>query len=154
MSIYTDLLEAVSNGKKFKVDLINKSLWIDRKEIIREGVRTDENKEFIEKWDLALDYGNKPTDENPWEMVEFLYKEYKYSVPGKSPVKSYFKANSVDELTDSDLAYNISRDYAQAQIEGYILLASLAGILTWEFGDHWFWQGNDKDLVILKNFVE
>ena len=35
MSIYEDLLNAVDKGKKFKVDLINKSLWINKKQIRR-----------------------------------------------------------------------------------------------------------------------
>jgi hypothetical protein len=160
MSIYRDLINAVGDGKKFKVDLIHKSLWIDKKQIIREGeivYEQDKSKDLIKKWDLALDYGNTvPLDENHWNAIEFLYKEFKHSAPSEhSNKKSYFKALSVDELTDEELAYNIDRDFGQCLIEGYILLASLQGWLKWEHGDYWFWQSEtDENLIVLRNWVE
>lgn len=159
MSIYTDLIDAVSNGKKFKVDLINKSLWINKKQIIKEGeivYEQDKSKELIKKWDLALDFANMSLDENPWSCIETLYKEYKHSVPRENSNKrSYFKALSVDELTDADLAFHESRDLLQAKLEGYVLLGSLKGWIKWEFGDRWFWQSEeDENLVIIRNWIE
>ena len=80
MSIYTNLLDAVDNGKKFKVDLVNKSLWIDKKQIIKEGEIVHEqykSKELIEEWDLE-DWGiEMEIDKNPWKLIEFLYDKYK-----------------------------------------------------------------------------
>lgn len=158
MSIYSELLDAVSNGSKFKVDLKNKSLWINRRKIIEKGELYEQNqgKELIKKWDLALDYGNVPLDENPWEVIKMLYDDYKHSVPGKnSNGKSYFKALPVEELTDAELAYNNDRDYSRAQFEAYVLLASLAGWITWDWGDYWFWQDTeDKELIILREWIE
>lgn len=158
MSIYEDLLNAVSNGKKFKVDLINKSLWINKKQIIKEEnvvYEQDKGKELIEKWDLASDFASMPLDENPWSCIETLYKEYKHSAPREnSNKKSYFKALPVDELTDADLAYGYDRGYSQAMLEGYILLGSLVGWISWEYGNNWFWYGNDPELVIIRNWIE
>lgn len=158
MSIYSELLDAVDNGKKFRVDLNNKSLWINRKQIIKEGEivhEKDKSKDLIKEWDLALNYGCMPLDGNPWGLIEILYKDYKRSVPSKNGnKKSFFNALPVDELTDVELAYNYDRDFADAMLSGYILLASLVGWLKWEHGDHWFWQAEDKDLVILKRWVE
>lgn len=159
MSIYTDLLDAVDNGKKFKVDLINKSLWINKKQIIKEGEivnERDKSKELIEKWDLALNFASMSLDENPWSCIEILYKEYKHSIPSEnSNKKSYFKALLVDELTDADLAYGYNRNYSQAMLEGYILLGSLKGWIKWEYGDHWFWKSDeDENLVIIRNWIE
>ena len=69
-------------------------------------------------------------------------------------MKSYFKALPVDKLTDYELAYNSNRDFLQAVLEGYILLATLQGWLTWEYENQWFWQNqDDKYLVILKNWI-
>lgn len=158
MSIYTEFLEAVDQGKQFKVDLINKSLWINKKQIIKEGEiinEQDKGKELISRWDLALNYGSVPLDENPWELIEMLYKDYKRSVPREnSNKKSYFKALSVNELTDADLAYNYDRDFANAMLSGYILCGSIVGWIQWINGNHWFWKGNDPELVVLKNWIE
>lgn len=160
MSIYTDLLNAVYNGKKFKVDLIDKSLWINKRQIIKKGGIVhvhDKSKELIEEWDLE-DYGIEyDIEKDPWTTVKFLYSyHYKRSVPKEhSNKRSYFKALSVDELDDFELAYNFDRNLGQAILEGYVLLASLKGILKWDFGDHWFWQyEDDDDLVVLRNWVE
>ena len=153
MSIYTDLLDAVDNGKKFKVDLINKSLWINKKQIINER---DKSKELIEKWDLE-DFGFQyEIDKNPWKLIEFLYHEFKHSVPKENESKrSYFKALSVDELTDADLAFHEARDFSQAKLEGYILLGSLNGWIKWEYEDNWFWKSDeDENLVIIRNWIE
>ena len=157
MSIYQDLLNAVEDGKKFKVDLVNKSLWIDRKLTIQEGVIIDEqnqSKELINRLDLKCINWIYPLNEYPWKWVEFLYDTYKHSVPSENNQRSYFKALSVDELNDNELAYNAERNYMQAILEGYILLSSLQGWLKWEHGDHWFWKAEDKDLVVLKNWIE
>lgn len=159
MSIYKDLIDAVDKGKKFKVDLINKSLWINKQQIIKEGEivhEQDKSKDLICPKDLVCMGWENPLNENPWDWIEFLYQEFKHSAPSENSNKrSYFKALSVDELTDEELAYNIDRDFGQCLIEGYILLASMQGWLKWEFGNHWFWQSEtDPDLVIIKNLVE
>ena len=157
MSIYKDLIDAVDKGKKFKVDLINKSLWIDKKQIIMEGEIVDEKskeKEFIKPRDFDCMGWTNDLNENPWDWVEFLYQEYKHSVPGEhSNKRSYFKALPVDELTDEELAFNIDRDFGQACLEGYILLASLQKWLTWPNENHWFWQGEDENLIVIKNWI-
>lgn len=154
MSIYAELLSAVYNGQKFKVDLINKSLWINKKQYIREGENIYGSYYFIEEDDLEpYGYVDK-LNEDPWCWIESLYYDYKHSVPSeKSNKKSYFKALSVDELTDSEIAYNKEREFMQAMLEGYILLGSLVGWIEWTYGDHWFYQANDKDLVILKSWI-
>lgn len=150
MSVYGDLITAAIKGKRFKVDLIDKSLWIDKKQIIEKGVVLDGTKDLIKNDDFVFD-----KSKDVWGLVEDAYKLYKFSVPSEHDnSKSYFKALSVDDLTDADLSYNLQRTIAQAILEGFILLASLQGWLKWEFGEHWFWQGTDKDLVVLKNWIE
>ena len=157
MSIYTELLDAVDNGKKFKVDLVNKSLWINRTQIIKEGEIVhdeDKSKDLIKEWDLALHFGSMPLDEQPFGVIELLYNKYKHSAPREhSNKKSYFKALPVDELTDGDLAYGYDRDFADAMLCGYILLGSLVGWIKFENENHWFYQGKDKELIILKEWV-
>lgn len=157
MSIYMDLLNATKEGRRFKVDLTNKSLWIDRKPIIEKGVVLINANNLIEPRDSAwfCSEQEKPFNEHPWDWVEGLYHMYKHSVPGgHSNCKVYFKALPVDELSDVELAYNPERDFMQAALEGYILLASLQGWLQWQNETHWFWQcQNDKELVVLKDWI-
>ena len=159
MSIYRELLDEVDKGKRFKVDLMEKSLWINKRQIIKKGEivnEQDKSKEFIEEYDLALEYGSLSLCRSPWEVIEVLYTEFKKSVPSEhSNRKSYFKALSADELSDAELAYGSDRDYAQARIEGYVLLASLQSWLKWEHGTHWFYQSpSDSELIVLKNWIE
>jgi hypothetical protein len=154
-----DLLDAAYNGKKFKVDLVDKSLWINKKQIIEKGIIIDEQNKSKEL--ICVNDSNEfgyyiPLNEEPWKWIEFLYETYKHSVPRENTnSRSCFKALSVDELKDGELAYNADRDYMIAILEGYILLGSLQGWIKWEYGNHWFWQSeHDKDLVVLRNFVE
>ena len=156
-SIYKDLLTVADNGGKIKVDLINKSLWVNGKQIIKEGEihnEQDKSKELINlPNDLATYFGAESTNE-PWDLVEIIYDEFQKSVPGKKEVKSYFKSKSVDELTDADLAYNYDRYFASIMLEGFILLAGLKGLLKWQNPDHWFWQGSNPNLIILRMHIE
>ena len=162
MSIYTDLLEAAHNGKKFKVNLVDKSLWIDRKQVIKQRVivsNKEKDEELIGEFDLEDFIGGGELvrlDKEPWEVVKFLYYEFKHSVPKeKATKKSYFKALIADELTDEELAYNIDRFLGQAMLEGYILLASMQGWLKWEYGDRWFWQcDEDLELIVLCDWIK
>lgn len=142
MSIYSDLLSAVEYGSKFKINLVKKTLMIDGKDIIIEGNLID-NKDF------------QVNERNPWDIVESLYALYKRSAPTAhhNGNKPYFKADSVEDLTDNEIAFNFDRNLCQAALEGYILLASLSGWLVWQNDSHWFWQGTDKELVVLKEWI-
>ena len=141
MSVYNELLERVSKGAKFNINLVEKTLKIDGKEIVLEG-------NLIDDTDVNLSF-------DCWEVLEMLYSQYKRSVPSErhNGNKPYFKAVSVEELTDNELAFNASRNYCQCQLEGYVLLAGLSGLLTWQNENHWFWQGIDKQLVVLKEWI-
>lgn len=153
-SIYKLLVDSVDQGCKFKIDLKDKNLWIGKTQLIAEGFCDKEN-DFIQIDDLFSEGFDANLNDDPWNWIEVLYEEYKHSVPGEhnNQNQSYFKGLSSDELTDNELAFNISRDLGQAILEGYILCASLQGWLKWNNENHWFWQGKDKDLVILKDWI-
>ena len=140
-SIYANLLERVSMGSKFNINLVEKTLKIDGKDIELKGCMIDNN-------DLVR---IGITSDSPMEIVEQLYANFKRSVPSaRYNGKSYFKALDVEELNDSDIAFNWDRGYAQAALEGYILL----GGLIWTDDKHWFWQSEyDSSLVILKEWI-
>lgn len=152
-SLYKQFLIDVYNGKSFRIDLKNKTLKVNKKTVIQDGIIEDEKK-FINESDL-IDFGIDTLSHEPYSLIEELFKEFKYSVPSKSNdgCTSYFKALKADELTDEELVINMPRNFAQAILEGYILFASLQGWLKWNNDNHWFWQGKDKDLIILKEWI-
>lgn len=146
MSIYMDLLHAVECGAKFKIDLKEKTLDIERKEIILQD-------NLIEKNDLVF-LGIYETES--WRVIEELYLRYKRSTPSahNNGNKPYFKADSVEYLTDDELAFNESRNFMQCALEGFILLASLNGMIEWHNENHWFWQSQlDKELIVLREWI-
>lgn len=147
MSVFMDLLDTVNHGKKVCINLTEKTIKVNKKEI------NLKDSELIGSNDMnAINI----TAIEPWGIVEELYAKYKRSVPrGRSQMnKSYFYADSVEDLTDNEIAFNMARDFAQACLEGFILLAGLSGLLEWQNENHWFWQSTkDKQLIILKEWI-
>ena len=146
MSLYLDLIEAVSIGKKIHINLVEKTVKVNGKEINLD--KTD----LIDITDMEYVRCNLI---NPWEIIEELYGNYKRSIPSATVLtnKPYFKADSVEDLTDMEMAFNMNRNEAQVILEGYVLLAGLSGWFTWEYDKHWFWQGTDKELVVLREWI-
>lgn len=146
MSIYNEVLDAVRNGKKFRVNLKEKSLKVDGKFIIERG-EYDNEKELIHIGDCTL---------SAITMLEDLYEQYRTSVPSSTVLgsQSYFKALEVDELTDYDLVNNIGRNEAQASLELYILCNREQLFKEmFEGNSKWFWQGKDKSLIVLREWL-
>lgn len=139
MTIYEKLIDEVQKGEKFSVNFRTKSIKVGRQYIVKEGVY---NEDLIEK------------SNDVWNELENLYEEYKYSCPTETQLgnKSYFKALNYEEMNDEDLAFGTNRNVAQAKLEAYILLHSLVGDLTIEYG--WFWQSKaNKEFIILKEWI-
>lgn len=141
MSLYSELIQKVAKGSKFNINLVQKTLSIDRSDVTLEGNLIDEN-----------DVGNG----NPWEILETLYLSFKRSVPSAhhNGSRPYFKADNVEELSDDEIAFNEPRNLAQFALETYVLFASLSGWLKIENEKHWFWQSDiDKSLVVLREWL-
>ncbi len=148
MNVFDCLVNSVKEGKSFVVDFENKTLKVDGKEIVKDGEYD------TSKFDSLID---KPAD--AMREAEALYLSYKYSYPSESDARkskrAYFKALTYDEMTDKEMIVAEPRNIAQARLEGFILLATLAGYLTWDnsYGT-WFWQSQtEPDLVILKKWI-
>jgi len=142
MNIYNRLVESVSNGEYFYVNLKTKSIKIGKEMVIDEGNYCGEL------------IGDLPKD--PWEMLEELFINYYMSRPGarSERKKSYFAAKPINEMTDIELACGEPRLLAQAKLEGFVLCAVLSGLLKWNprFGT-WFWKSKRyPKLVLLKDW--
>ena len=148
MTIYEELLSRVEQGEKFKINFEQRSMKVGKDWLIKNG----------ECEVGRVLYGMNPIAIK--EQIERMYQRFKYSCPSErsdSKRKGYFKALSVDELTDEQMIYGKSRELMQAQLEGFILCAILMNHLKWEdlTEEKWFYQSpNDKDLIILKSWIE
>lgn len=146
-NIYQEALQAVEEGARFKIDFQSRSLKLDGKFIIQDG-----------KYEGDLGVSGCSEDDF-FTNVEELYHCYKYSVPSeRSESKShqYFRALPERKLTDDAMMYGECRDTAQIGLELYVLCQIINGF-KWDSGKmgNWFWQSEtDKDLVILKKWVE
>lgn len=146
-NIYEEAIRAVDGGAKFKIDFRSRNLKINGKYIIQG-----------DKYEGKLGVPTCSEDEF-FSTVEELYLRYKYSVPSQrseSKSRQYFKALPERDLNDDAMLYGERRDKAQIELELFFLCQVINGF-KWnpEKMGKWFWQSKtDKDLVILKNWVE
>ena len=147
MMIYNSTIERVRKGAKFRVHLESRTLIVNGKKVIDNGIYEGE-------------LGIPPISlESSLAMIEHLYGQYKHSVPSERSErkrKRYFKALPEEQLEDDDMRYGLLRDEAQIRLELAVLCLVINGSLVWD--EHrmgkWFWQSdNDKDLIILRQWV-
>ena len=148
MTIYEELLSRVEQGEKFSIDFEKRNMKVGKDWLIKNG--ECENSRIL--------YDCNPVQ--ILELIESRYEDFKYSCPSErsgSKRKGYFKALSVDELTDEQMVYGMNREYAQAKLEGFILCTILMGHFKWdeETMGKWYWQSKkDPSLVILREWIE
>lgn len=147
-TIFDSTIERVRKGARFKVSFQTRTLIVGGKKVIDNG-----------KFEGELGIGQVPC-EQALAYIEDLYAQYKHSVPSERSERKrrkYFKALSEDDLNDEDMIYGTLRDIAQIVLELTVLCFILNDSLIWneEKMGRWFWQSpNDKDLVILREWVE
>lgn len=147
MTIYEELIQRVSNGEPFHIDFKKRSMNVGKQKIINNG-----------EYDVERQLMGEAAS-NPLLIIEEFYRLYKYSLPSErsdNKRRKYFKALSIEQLTDWQLMTAERREIAQARLEGFILCSMLNGSFGWadDMGK-WFWQSkNDPDLVILKSWIE
>lgn len=150
MSIYLELIGRVHDGEPFYIDFEKRNMKVGKKYLIKDG-KFDEPQELIS--------GTYDT-QAILNMIEELYKEYKYSLPSErsdNKRKKYFKALPMEEITDAQLMVAERREVACATLEGFVLCMVVSGQLMWneEIMGKWFWQcPSDPDLIILRSWVE
>ena len=139
MKTYEEILEAISNGASYKINLEKRTLVVNRKQI-----------------DIVS--GEKMSVESVLEKIEELYYCYKYSIPSATePSRPYFKALKYNELSQEDQTYGPNRDIARFELEYFVLQSIINGSFVWneETMGKWFWRSsNDYDLVILRSWID
>lgn len=149
--IYEELLERVANGEKFHIDFEKRNMRVGRQYLIKNGEYDKER-----KLELAPHYSSMNII---LYILKDLYRDYKYSTPSErseNKRRKYFKALSVDELTDEQLVNGMPREYTQAALEGYILVKIVDGSFKWDASyGNWFYQDKkEPDFIILKKWIE
>lgn len=153
MTIYYELIRRVESGEAFCIDFKNKTMKVGKQFLIKNG-EFDENRRLIDM------IGDSTTLDDIIHHIEQEYQYYKFSLPSErndNKRKKYFKALSIDELTDEQMLYAHNREVAQCRLEGFILCAILKNKFQWDEQKlgKWFYQSkNDPDLVILRNWIE
>lgn len=155
MAIYQELIERVDNGETFCVDFEKRTIKVGKEYLIK-------GNEAYTSVDMFGKLYDEPYSLNVvLHQINELYKNYKYSLPSErsdSKRKKYFKALSVDELTDEQLMYSQKRETSQAALEGFILCSIISGHLVWDeevMQGKWFYQSkSDSDLVLLRSWIE
>ena len=137
MNVYDRTVELISNGVPFKINLKERCLKVGNEELISNGCVNGELK--LEAWSV--------------DRLKELYEIYRVSRPSERSEKkrnNYFKALSVNELTDEELIFGTNRELARFELE-YYLLSNLLNGLKWWNGNHWFYRNGD--LVVLKEWI-
>lgn len=148
---YKEIVEKVRQGSKFYVNFKERSVRLDKKKVVENG-DFGENAYEGDTEDFTL--------EHTLSTIEELYHEYKHSVPSERSEnrrRTYFRALPERHLSNEDMMYGECREVARALLEVYVLESICRGWLYWDelTMGKWFWQsGNDKDLVILRDWVE
>lgn len=143
-NIYDEAVKKVIEGAKFSVSFENKSLRINGKYIIKNGV-----------------YKGKLIDrqyDRPLQQIEKLYDRYLHSIPSErseNKKRIYFRALPEHELSDDDMFYGTPREVAQIELELFVLCQILRNTLQWDdfANGQWFWQSpNLPSLILLKKW--
>ena len=142
MELYDEIINSVSSGSVFNVDLKKKVLQLDKNNIPLDNINV-----------------NISSSEDMLLTIHKLFERYKYSVPSERSEgkrRRYFKALKLSEIDYDDFMFGEGRDTAQIKLELYVLLSSIYHKDFWEeiFKEHFFYQSDkDRDLIILKDWV-
>lgn len=153
MTIFNELVERVSNGETFHIDFEKRTMKVGNGFLIKNGEYD------TSRYLFSMEDDSYFTIDIILQMIDCLYKRYKYSIPSKrsdSKRKVYFKAFPMEEISDEKLVME-RREISQARLEGFILCMILEGRFVWDEKKlgKWFFQSNeDPDLVILRKWIE
>ena len=142
MELYDEIINSVSSGSVFNVDLKKKVLQLDKNNVPLDNISV-----------------NISSSEDMLSTIHKLFERYKYSVPSERSEgkrRRYFKALKLSEIEYDDFMFGEGRDTAQIKLELYVLLSSIYYKNFGEeiFKEHFFYQSDkDKDLIILKDWV-
>lgn len=153
VTIYYELIRRVESGETFCIDFEKRTMKVGNQFLIKNG-EFDESRKLTSVFDDSMEL------DDIIKRIEEEYRYYKFSLPSErndNKKRKYFKALSINDLTDEQMIFAHNREVAQCRLEGFILCAILKGKFKWdeEKLGKWFYQSkNDPDLVILRKWIE
>lgn len=150
-NIYKETLTRIESfGHQFKINLEERTLTVNKKDIIKNGSFSDDHK-------LGIDI-----PDNVSEMLEEMSRRFlmfQYSKIGAKTSRKmykYFQPLSADKLSEEDVLFAEDRTIAQFKLEYYVLAAIITGKLTPEslnMGDKFFWKDWRTAMRIKKDWI-
>lgn len=158
MNVY-DWLTAISNtteAQHVQIDLSGKTLFYNGRPFVADGeivppiAFMPNSPQFTARLEGLIAFAD-----DPYAEIERLYAQFKRSVPSKHDRldKGNFKACSGDQLSYQELETNMPRQEARLRLEGFVLLTASEGLLRWKNPAHFYWQGNDPDLILYREWI-
>lgn len=154
MTIFEELVQRVSSGETFHIDFEKRTMKVGKEFLIKNGEHDTSRHLFYTENDVI------PEMDLILGCINVLYSSYRISLPSERSDKKrrvYFKALSMEEISDVQLMRAERREIAQAKLEGYILCMILEGRFVWneDTMGKWFYQSKGyEDLVILRKWIE
>ena len=143
-----EIINEVENGVKFTINFQNRTCRVNGEVVVSEEIAARDWKQ----------HGSLPLSV-ALHRIEKAYRNYKHSVPSErseSHRRSYFKALSATELSDEDMMYGEQREVARCKLEIRLLTYIIQVYITLqkECCSLFYQSPNDKDLIILRSWVE
>lgn len=149
--LYPEAIERIADGARYSVSFITRSLRLNGKYIIKDGVYDG---------DLGVDFTDDPIGH-----IEYLYDRYRHSIPSERHDMRrryhFSKAILTDKMDDEDMLYGVPREIATAELEIFMLLAIMTEAISWKtFTDNdpratWFWKSSkEPSLIIHKKWFD
>lgn len=148
MNVMETLITGVEQGKPFYINFKKRTMKLNGKFIIREGVINEGY--YLPEHEIAF--------KDLIALLELAYDNYKNSTPTEKSMSNkrcYFKAKEYKNMTDAEMVCGMNRDVARAYLEGSVLCFLLNGQLKIDelFDNKWFWQSKvDTDFIMLKDW--
>lgn len=134
MDVWERVNDAVVRKERINVSLLKKNIYVANKPIMKNGVLTD----------------GYTTKAKSWGEIEEIYESFKRSVPDKKRRFELFKGVDLEELSVQERLFNMDRKDARHLLETALLVSKE----NLDFGDgNYFYQGADKDFVVLKKWM-
>ena len=154
-NLYHHCLAAISDGNCFSINFKKRSLSISGRQLIKDGAIVDNS---------FADFGIPVPDgiHEAIDRIQDLYAIYRHSCPSarsESRRRLYFLALPLDELSEDDIRWSVSRESARFDLEYHFLVYVCLGIIRWQspLSDKgsWFWQPcPNHPLVIQRDWIE
>lgn len=145
MTLFKELLKEIRKGKRgdYEFDFAKKIMKVKNRDW-----ETDSN--LIDSKDLE-NYYIQDLYKQPWEVAYMLFKIY-YESNGYNKKYPIFPYKADEEKSADELAFGEDREFAEIQLEAYLMIMGKLGKLDFEKG-FYYQHPIDKEFIVLKKWI-